>query len=189
VVDEVAGGFGFSSGLAIDGPSRQVMVLDFGTTRIDTLTPVEGLTPGGFGSKECFVETFGGAPDRSGSGKPRTTWSCRDGDPTCDRDGLANGTCVFWVGTCVSIIDPRVSKCTAGPSPIDAVAVTSKRLPAAAADIAAAASAMLPNNGQTCSQTSVVAVTADGKNRTIVFDASRAGKRLDKDTLKLRCRP
>lgn len=186
-VDEIASGFGFSSGLTIDGPSQQVMVLDFGTTRIDTLTPIDGLTPGGFGSKECHVEAFGGAPERSSSGKPRTRWSCRDGDPTCDRDGLANGTCIFWIGTCFTIADPRTPKCT--PGPIDAVTVTSQRLPAAAANVAAAASAVLPSTGPTCSQTSIVPVTADGKNRTIVFDASASGKRRDKDTLKLRCLP
>jgi hypothetical protein len=78
-IDEIATGFGFSSGMTIDGPTGQVMVLDFGTTRIDTLTPIDGLTPGGFGSKECNVEAFGGAPERSGSGKPRTRWTCTDG--------------------------------------------------------------------------------------------------------------
>ncbi len=186
-VDEIASGFGFSSGLTIDGPSRQVMVLDFGTTRIDTLTPVDALTPGGAGSKECQVESFGGAPTRSSSGKPKTRWTCTDGDPTCDRDGLANGACVFWVGACFSIADPRAPKCT--PVAIDAVAVTSKRLPAAATAIGAAATAALPSTGPTCSGTTVVPVTADGKSRTIVFDVSAAGKRRDKDTLTLQCRP
>lgn len=186
-VDEIASGFGFSSGLTIDGPSRQVMVLDFGTTHIDTLTPVDALTPGGTGSKECHVEAFGGAPDRSGSGKPKTRWTCIDGDPTCDRDGLANGACIFWVGACFSVVDPRAPKCS--PVAIDAVTVSSKRLPAAAAVIGAAASAVLPSTGPICSGTTVVPVTADGKSRKIVFDASAAGKRRDKDTLTLRCRP
>lgn len=27
---------------------------------------------------------------------------CRDGDPTCDRDRLANGRCEFWLKTCVN---------------------------------------------------------------------------------------
>lgn len=186
-VDEIASGFGFSSGLTIDGPSRQVMVLDFGTTRIDTLTPVDALTHGGSGSKECQVETFGGAPDRSSSGKPKPRWSCIDGDPTCDRDGVANGACVFWVGACFSIADPRAPKCM--PVPIDSVAVSSKQLPAHAAAIGAAASAELPTVGPTCSQTTIVPVTADGKSRKLVFDVSGGGKRRDKDTLTLRCRP
>ncbi|MCC6764566.1 MAG: hypothetical protein IT293_07875 [Deltaproteobacteria bacterium] len=186
-VDEIASGFGFSSGLTIDGPSRQVMVLDFGTTRIDTLTPVDALTPGGGGSKECHVETFGGAPVRSSSGKPKNRWECTDGDPACDRDGVANGACVFWVGACLAIADARAPKCA--PVGIDAVTVTSKRLATAAAAIASAVSAALPAAGPTCSGTTIVPVTADGKGRTIVFDASWAGKRRDKDVLSLRCRP
>jgi len=185
-IDEIASGFGFSSGMTIDGPSRQVMILDFGTTRIDTLTPVDALTPGGGGSKECQVEAFGGAPTRSSSGKPKKSWSCIDGDPTCDRDGVANGACVFWVGACFSIVDPRAPKCT--PVAIDSVTVTSKRLPGSAAEITAAASTALPSTGPTCSGTTIVPVTADGKSRTIVFDVSAAGKRRDKDTLTLRCR-
>ncbi len=186
-VTQIASGFGFSSGLTIDGASRQVMVLDFGTTRIDTLTPVDALTPGGFGSKECQVEAFGGAPDRSSSGKPKNRWACIDGDPACDRDGVANGTCVFWVGGCVSIVDPRAPKCT--PMPVDGVTVSSKQLPAHASAIAAAMSDLLPSAEPACSQTTIVPVTADGKSRKIVFDASGGGKRRDKDTLTLRCRP
>lgn len=186
-IDEIASGYGFTSGLTIDGPSRQVMILDFGTSYIDTLTPVDALTPGGGGSKECHVETFGGAPDRSSSGKPKKSWTCVDGDPSCDRDGVANGSCVFWVGTCVSIADPRAPKCT--PVAIDAVTVTSKTLPAAAAEIGSAAAAMLPSAGPACSQTSIVPVTADGKSRKIAFDAAGGGTRRDKDTLALRCRP
>lgn len=186
-VDEIASGFGFSSGLAIDGPSRQVMVLDFGTAYIDTLTPVDALTPGGRGAKECQLELFGGAPTRSSSGQPKNRWECRDGDPSCDRDGAVNGVCVFWVGACFSIVDPRAPRCT--PVGIDAVSVSSKRLPAAAAAIAAAAAAVLPSAGPACSGTTVVPVTADGKGRTIGFDAFGAGKRRDKDVLSLRCRP
>ncbi len=185
-IDEIASGFGFSSGLTIDGPSRQVMVLDFGTTHVDTLTPVDALTPGGSGAKECHVETFGGAPLRSSSGKPKNRWFCTDGDPACDRDGIANGVCFFWVGACVSISDPRAPKCT--PVPIDGVTVTSKRLPAQAATIASAIAHILPSTGPACSQTTIVPVTADGKSRTFVFEVSAAGKRRDKDVLSLQCR-
>jgi len=46
-ISEIGWGFDFSSGLAIDAQSQQVLVLDFGTSRIDTLTPVAALTPGG----------------------------------------------------------------------------------------------------------------------------------------------
>jgi hypothetical protein len=151
------------------------------------LTPVDALTPGGSGSKECNVEVFGGSPVRSTSGKPKNRWECTDGDPTCDRDGVANGACVYWIGTCLSIADLRAPKCT--PVGIDTVTVTSKRLPASAAAIQSAAAAELPSTGPTCSGTTIVPVTADGKGRTIVFDASGAGKRRDKDVLSLRCRP
>ena len=194
VVDEIAAGFGYSSGITIDGPSRQVMVLDFGATEVDTLTPIDAMTPAGFGSKECHLETWGGAPEHSRSGKPKTRWSCADGDPACDRDGAANGSCTFLVGACFTVTDPRAPRCT--PAHVATITVTSKTLPAAAGQIQTAATAVLPTTGATCSLGTAVAVAADRKTRTLVFDAAarakrlgRRGKHLDGDTLKLRCLP
>ena len=194
VVDEIATGFGFSSGITIDGPSRQVMVLDFGATEVETLTPIDAMTPAGFGSQECHLETWGGAPERSGSGKPKTRWSCTDGDVTCDRDGAVDGSCTFLVGACFTVTDPRAPRCT--PANVATITVTSRTLPAAAGQIQTAAATVLPTTGAACSLGTAVAVAADKKTRTLVFDAAarakrlgRRGKHLDSDTLKLRCLP
>jgi hypothetical protein len=163
-------------------------------TRIDTLTPVDGMTPGGFGSKECHLETWGGAAERSRSGNPKTRWSCTDGDVSCDRDGTVDGSCTFLVGACLTVTDPRAPKCT--PANVATITVTSKTLPAAAGQLQAAATAVLPTTGAACSLGTAVTVAADKKTRTLVFNAAarakrpgRRGTRLDSDTLQLRCLP
>ncbi len=38
---------------------------------------------------------------------------CHDGDPTCDRDGKADGKCTFGVSVCVANHDPRLRRCAA----------------------------------------------------------------------------
>lgn len=187
-VFEAASGFGFSSGIGIDEPSQQVLVLDFGLPSIDTLLPVNRMTPGAYGAKECHVEEWGTPYETSKSGKVRNRWTCTDGDPACDRDLAVDGNCTFKVGACMSVVDSgRLQKCS--PSPVDAVTVSSKHLPAAAAAVQTAVDAVVPTTGPTCSDGTLVVVPADKHTRTLTFDASAAGKRLDKDQLKLRCLP
>ena len=83
--------------------------------------------------------------------------------------------------------DPRAPKCT--PAPVDAITVTSETLPAAAGQIQTTAATLLPTTGAACSLGTAVAVAADEKARTLVFDAAALGTRLDEDTLQLRCLP
>jgi hypothetical protein len=187
-VDEVASGFGFSSGVTVDVPSQRILVLDFGQPFIDTLLRVDWLTAGGNGKSECQIETWGTLQDVSGSGNPLTKWTCADGDPACDRDLAVNGGCAFQVGTCVRLSDlARNPKCT--PVDIDTVTITSKKLPAAASTLQTAANALLPATEAKCGEGNLVAVPADRKTRTIRFEAAAAGKRVDRDVLKLRCLP
>lgn len=42
-------------------------------------------------------------------GTPRPRQSCRDGDPTCDRDGTVNGVCTLRLGLCLNVNDPRAT--------------------------------------------------------------------------------
>ena len=188
-VTEVARGFGFSSGIAVDGPSQRVLVLDFGLPRIDTVVFVPYLTPGSYGTRECRLETWGGSYDVGGNGKPRASWTCTDGDPACDRDLVANGSCAFQVGACLRVDDQaRIPSCV--PADVASVTVASKSLPAAASAIQSEVNALTPATAAACSETSPVTVSADRKTRTITFDAKDGdGKRLDKDVLKLRCLP
>lgn len=188
-VDEIATGFGFSSGVAVDGPSQRILVLDFGLPRIDTIVSVSQLTPGSYGKRECNLETWGGNFDVGGNFKIRPSWTCTDGDPTCDRDLAVNGSCAFQVGACVGVHDAaRLPSCA--PVDVASVTVTSKFLPTAASAIQSEVSVIVPATDATCSETSPVILPADRKTRTITFDAKDAvGKRLDKDVLKLRCLP
>lgn len=187
-VFEQARGYGFSSGITVDGPSQQTLVLDFGKTYIDTLLPIDRLTPGSFGKKECNLEEWGTPYDLSRSGNVRSRWTCTDGDPACDRDLTANGSCSLMTGACLSVNDQaRITKCT--PADVDTVTVSSKTLPAAAAVLQTAVDAVVAAPGQVCSEASLVTVPADKHTRTITFDAAAAGKRLDRDVLKLRCLP
>jgi len=41
------------------------------------------------------------------TGTPAATQTCRDGDPTCDTDGVLDGTCTIRVALCVSVADAR----------------------------------------------------------------------------------
>jgi hypothetical protein len=186
-VTEIASGYGFTGALAIDGPSGQIASLDFGLAAIDTLTPIAGLTPGG-GSrskKECQVEWWGGSPDLSSKGFPKSRWSCSDG-AACDRDGDADGTCTFLVGACFAVVDPRLTQCPAAT--VDSVAVTSGKAPAAAASLQTAVDAVLPAAEAACSRPTIVTVPL-GRKVTIGIKSIVGGSRGDRDRLSLRCRP
>ena len=186
-VEEIAAGFGLSSGIAVDGPSREILVLDSGVPRIDRIIAVLSLIPGGSGRRECEVEEWGSPYDVQHSGRISKRWTCRDGDPACDRDLAANGTCVFAVGACMRVNDHRLPKCDAVD--IDTVTITSTSLAAAATAVQAAVNAALPAAAPTCSETTLVSVPADERTRSIKFDARAGAKRLDSDTLNIRCLP
>ncbi len=185
-VSEIASGFAFSSGLDRDAATGRVVVVDSGAAALATLTPVSGLTPGGKGRKECQVEMWGGAPDRTKKGAPKTRWTCTDGAP-CDRDGVVNGTCTVLVGACFTVSDARTPTCA--PAPVDAALVASRQSIPSLASLQSAVDAVLPSADAACSRGVPVFVDANGKTISISVDGRRAGKRADKDTLKLRCLP
>jgi hypothetical protein len=64
---------------------------------------------GGSRRSDCLVEWIVlPGPERDRRGDPERKLTCRDGDETCDGDGVANGTCVFSVGLCLINPDPRL---------------------------------------------------------------------------------
>jgi hypothetical protein len=64
---------------------------------------------GGSKRSDCLVEFIVlPGPERDRSGDPDRKLTCRDGDETCDGDGVANGTCVFSVALCLVNADPRL---------------------------------------------------------------------------------
>jgi hypothetical protein len=53
------------------------------------------------------------APPRTAESRRAALQSCQDGDPTCDADGAANGSCVFRVAVCFNRPDPDLPTCPA----------------------------------------------------------------------------
>lgn len=185
--ESVETGYVFTSGMDIDGPSGQIAVVDFGAPQIDTLTPIEQLTPGGKGKKECQTELWGQDPDRSKSGRPRNRWTCEDGDPSCDRDVAVDGSCTFLIGACFTIPDDRAPKCT--PAPVDSAEV--ERRPkvngsGAFPELQAVVDATLPTTEASCSLGVPITVEAGDKVK-ILITSYAAGKKADKDKVTLKC--
>jgi hypothetical protein len=184
-ITTIATGFGFSSGIAIDGPSQQVLALDFGTSHIDTLTPIAALTPGGASKRECQTESWGGTFDLSRTGRILPRWTCTDGT-ACDRDGAVDGSCELVFGTCFSVADSRLPSCV--PAAVDSAEIRiTKNPPVALAAIQAAADAILPSTGAACSAGSAITVAAN-KSVKITVRAKVAGRVVDSDGTTLRCK-
>lgn len=85
---------------------------------------VAGLVPGkGAPRSDCVAEWAVDNPlndpavDRKGL--IHYEQGCVDGDAVCDRDGEANGVCVFGVGVCLNADDPRLVR-RAGPACVPA---------------------------------------------------------------------
>src|SRR5262249_40536514 len=49
-------------------------------------------------------------PTADGVGLPSRRQSCHDGDPACDRDGVADGTCTMEVALCTNVVDLRAPR-------------------------------------------------------------------------------
>jgi hypothetical protein len=110
-VTQIAEGFAFSSGIHIDPISGRIYVVDFGVQNVFTLTPIETL----FGGKapkarDCWSEFSDVTPRLNKKGQPTNEVVCQDGDPACDRDGAANGSCEFALGVCLNV--PRAPICS-----------------------------------------------------------------------------
>lgn len=90
--------------------------------------PANACIPGGVASSrtDCIVEwRITPTPPLGPDGTPSRTVLCRDGDPTCDRDGLADGACTLDLALCVNATDPRLPRCT--PTDVASLAITSPR--------------------------------------------------------------
>jgi len=88
---------------AVTGPGRCQPL-------IDAVHPEAGcLVPSSRGRRGCagewLVEQDVFALQR---GLPAVHQSCRDGDPQCDSDGIADGTCTLRVALCVNVFDFRI---------------------------------------------------------------------------------
>jgi hypothetical protein len=88
--------------------------------------PVLPLAPGGGGRRtDCHAEfepvNATNTPFTK-HGFVNATQTCQDGDPNCDADRTANGTCTFRVAVCLNQTDATLPQCS--PSTTDTVHVT-----------------------------------------------------------------
>src|SRR6185503_9066091 len=63
---------------------------------------------------EWMVMNPNNTPFLDRRGRVSSTQVCEDGDPTCDADRTADGTCSVRVGACLDQADPTVPQCTPG---------------------------------------------------------------------------
>jgi hypothetical protein len=68
-------------------------------------------------NNDPFFDVFGRVNNRQ---------TCRDGDPSCDTDGAADGTCTFQLASCFNCNDPLLPECV--PIPAASYAITRPRL-------------------------------------------------------------
>src|SRR5438093_1626559 len=63
-------------------------------------------------SSNCFLEWAIENPNSPVvNGFPSRNQTCIDGDPSCDADGVSDGTCTFRLGACINVDDPRLPTC------------------------------------------------------------------------------
>ena len=138
-----------------------------------------------------FARFLGGGPARTdcmlvadvvGAGAGRMP-RCTDGDPSCDADGVVDGTCRFTVRLCLDAVDAARPRCHA-----DVVTGVNATEPA----LSAALRAMpLPVSlPETCTTTVGVSVARPGRRGRLVVRASAgmASGHSDRDRLAFVCR-
>jgi len=122
---------------------------------------------GGNPDKDCRM-AFGGV--RATDGESGVV--CTEGDPACDVDGVADGSCRFTVKLCTGV---PVAGCD--PVELDAIEVAGFRLPLPP----------LPSSPDTCGAASTVVVPV-GTAGGVTAIASSGGDPRDVDYLNLCCR-
>jgi hypothetical protein len=152
---------------------------------------------GGSLGTDCLVE-YDGVTLNNPASRPRGV-VCTDGDPTCDADGTANGSCRFDVTACVNNPDPRFPACTAP----NVSTFTVKNRPATSpsynpqlAAVQSAVQALIPTGSNVC--TGVQPISVSLRVRSGVFKPntvklrsialSAAGVK-DSDRVKFKCLP
>ncbi len=87
-----------------------LLVLGAAPWAADAACPGRCPIPGGGSARtDCFFEFDGIVPNMPAA-KP-TFLQCTDGDPACDVDATADGTCTLMVSVCVNNFDGRFPSC------------------------------------------------------------------------------
>lgn len=150
------------------------------------------LIPGdGPARSECYGEWLSAAPNRG-----KTSIDCQDGDPSCDLDGVANGSCAVSVGVCLHL--DNVPRCT--PRAVQRVTVrATPRQIAKGLPVALPAPPPVPVTTATCGRDAIVTLPLRRKRSGRDTPSKRVTLRLevtvrgtpgkDQDRLRLRCVP
>ena len=160
---------------------------------------------------EWQVANATNTPFLDNQGFPNRIQTCTDGDPTCDADRTANGTCTFRVSVCLDQTDPNLQVCTAGGTTGYQVRkpVPTSKDPTDAANAAALVNALTALGGTatgtkhndvhfttplaapTCTGFASIEVPLRKGNPTnkTLRGCGELGKCQDDDRLKLRCLP
>ena|SRR5882672_1676682 len=135
---------------------------------------------GGPATTDCMLVT-----DVAGaSGRHAAT--CADGDPACDADAAADGTCVFRVRLCLDAVTGGPPRCHA-----DVVTRAEVSSPAPALAAALAALVMPVATADTCTVAVTIPVARRGRRagRVVVHsNAAMASGHADRDRVALICR-
>jgi hypothetical protein len=132
---------------------------------------------GGPAVTDCMLVT-----DVAGGGDRRAP-SCTDGDPSCDADGVADGTCHFAVRICLDAVDPDHPRCRA-----DVVTGATATDPVLSA--ALQAMPMPVSLPETCTMMVPVTVARQGRRGRLIVRVSvgMASGHRDRDRLAFVCR-
>ena len=143
--------------------------------------------PGGQHDGDCAFEwslTIGQASVDT-RGLPQVRQVCNDNDPTCDADPTT-GVCLFHLWACVGADDARVACSAMQVTGVDVLRPRSG--PAQAAIVSAISDLGLPAGpGERCTRRIDVEVPAHRSQLVVRTQASPAGGKPDKDSLKLKC--
>jgi len=194
------GGLTFATGLSVNGFTGRVEVLSstFVPTdedrTIHRFTPIEALVPGkGSPRSECLHEFYGAELVPPAPSKPATQALCTDGD-ACDADGAVNDRCLFPIGFCLNVPDPRFPDCASTGIASFSARVSPNGLDGAHA--LAALQAALPSAAPGCFFSDGVVVPVkiapagkkSGKGKVVIKATGSSGD-VDSDTLSLVCNP
>jgi hypothetical protein len=193
-------GLTFASGVTVNGFTGRVeMVSSFSGTdeerSMHRFVPVERLETGrGRRATECVLELYGLELVAQGQSTTARNAICVDGAP-CDADGMENDRCLFPLGFCLNVDDPRVPEC-APATPVVSAAVRVVPFSAAADTAAIELAAALPEQDAMCVFSDGVVVpvrhTAQGRKAgtaRLRTEAVLGSGEKDVDRLRMICEP
>lgn len=193
-------GLTFASGISVNDFTGRIEILSSfsGTDEdrsIHRFIPVDRLEPGrGRKATQCAHEFYGLALTAARPGNAARKAVCRDGD-LCDADGQLNDRCLFPVGFCLNVDDPRTPECQPDSQILNATVSTTPFSPSVARAGEALAAA-LPVTRTTCvfSDGLVVPVRHTKQGRKagtgrIKVEVQLASGKKDTDRIPVVCEP